>query len=172
MAVRTVFNLLGPLTNPAGAELQIMGVYDGDLVALLASVLGELGSRSALVVHGADGLDELSTTGPNRVAAWRDGHVQVCELDASELGLPRATLAQIRGGDPGRNAEITRGVLAGEPSPFRDVALLNAALALVVADKARTPHEGLALAAHAVDSGAARRVLDHMVAFTQAEAGR
>jgi anthranilate synthase/phosphoribosyltransferase len=170
MAVRTVFNLLGPLTNPAGAELQMLGVYDGDLVALVANVLGELGARSALVVHGADGLDELSTTGPNRIAALRDGQVQVYALDAADLGLPRATLAQLRGGDPARNAVITRAVLAGEPSPYRDIALLNAGLALVVADLAATPREGLSLAARSIDSGAAQRVLDHLVAFSQAEA--
>lgn len=170
MAVRTVFNLLGPLTNPAGAELQMLGVYDGDLVALVATVLGELGARAALVVHGADGLDELSTTGPNRVAALRDGQVRVYTLDAADLGLPRATLAQIRGADPERNAAITRSVLAGEPSPYRDIALLNAALALTVADLAATPQEGLALAAHSVDTGAARAVLAHLVDFSQAEA--
>ncbi|MHB1357108.1 MAG: bifunctional anthranilate synthase component II/anthranilate phosphoribosyltransferase [Anaerolineae bacterium] len=169
MAVRTVFNILGPLTNPAGAELQILGVYNADLVPLLANVLRELGSLSAFVVHGADGLDELSTTGPNRVAYLHNAEIQVYELDPADLGLPRTTLAQLRGGDPQQNAAITLGVLNGEPSPYRDIALLNAGLALVVAGQASTPQEGLMLAARSVDSGAARRVLEQLVAFTQAE---
>ncbi|MEN6480005.1 MAG: anthranilate phosphoribosyltransferase [Anaerolineales bacterium] len=169
MAVRTVFNMLGPLTNPANAEMQVLGVYDPDLVPLLAHVLAELGSRSALVVHGADGLDELSTTGLNRVAALREGQVSMYTLDPAELGLPRASLQQIQGGDPAHNAAITLGVLSGEHSPYRDIALLNAAMALVVADRAASPQEGLELAAESVDSGAARQVLDRLVSFTQSE---
>ncbi|MHB9032223.1 MAG: bifunctional anthranilate synthase component II/anthranilate phosphoribosyltransferase [Anaerolineae bacterium] len=169
MAVRTVFNLLGPLTNPAGAELQVMGVYDGDLVPIIANVLKELGSQSALVVHGADHLDELSTTGLNRVAFLRGGEVQVYELDPASLGLTHATLDMIKGGDPERNAAITRSVLAGEASPYRDIALYNAAMALVVASLANDPQEGLELAIRSVDSGAAATVLRNLVAFSQAE---
>lgn len=166
MGVRTVFNILGPLTNPAGAEVQVLGVYDGALTEMMAQVLASLGSRAAFVVHGADGLDELSTTGVNRVAQLRDGKVRTFTLDPLDLGMPRATLADLAGGDAADNAALTRAVLAGAPGPGRDVVLLNAAAALMAGGLAAGLREGLALAAESVDAGAARAKLSQLVAFT------
>lgn len=167
MAVRTVFNILGPLTNPAGASVQIIGVYDGALVEPLAHVLHDLGAESAYVVHGADGLDELSTTGPNLVGQLRDGHVTALRLDAADHGLLRTELAALRGGDAETNARITREVLSGSAGPCRDMVLLNAGMALVAADVAADPTEGLARAAESIDSGCALDVLERLIAFTQ-----
>ncbi len=166
MGVRTVFNILGPLTNPAGARAQVLGVYDGPLTEMMAWVLGSLGSQAAFVVHGADGLDELSTTGPNLVARLQDGQVHTFTLNPLELGLPRATLADLKGGDAGENAAIIRAVLDGETGPRRDVVLLNGAAALVVGGLATDLAEGLTLAARSLDSGAARGKLEALVAFT------
>ncbi len=170
MGVRTVFNILGPLANPAGASLQLVGVYDGRLVEPVAEVLRELGAEAAYVVHSAEGLDELSTTGVNHIAALRDGIVSCFELDATQLGLPRAPLEALRGGDAAENARLTREILDGAQGPRRDVVLLNAGMALVAAGVARDPREGLAMAAESVDSGRARRVLDALIAFTQGAA--
>jgi len=170
MGVRTVFNILGPLANPAGASLQLVGVYDGRLVEPVAEVLRELGAEAAYVVHSAEGLDELSTTGVNHIAALRDGIVSCFELDATQLGLPRAPLEALRGGDAAENAHLTREILDGAQGPRRDVVLLNAGMALVAAGVARDPREGLAMAAESVDSGRARRVLDALIAFTQGAA--
>jgi len=167
MGVRTIFNILGPLTNPAGASRQVMGVYDPGLTETLAHVLDGLGAKAAYVVHGADGLDELSTTGPNRVSVLRNGWVRSQTLDPAELGLPRARLSDLQGGDAETNAEIIRQVLAGERGPRRDVVLLNAAAALVVGGLAEDLASGLSLAAQAVDSGAAREKLEGLVALSQ-----
>ena len=167
MGVRTVFNLLGPLTNPAGATVQIMGVFDREWVEPLAHVLRELGSDAAYVVHGADGLDELSTTGPNYVARLHDGQVDCIALDAATYGLARVPLEALRGGDATENARITRDILQGARGPQRDVVLLNAGMALVAAGAAADPQEGLAMAAEAIDSGRANQVLDQLIAFTQ-----
>jgi anthranilate phosphoribosyltransferase len=169
MGVRTVFNILGPLTNPAGAQVQVLGVYDGALTEMLAQVLGALGSQAAYVVHGADGLDELSTTGPNRVTQLRNGYVRTFTLDPLELGLPRAELSDLQGGDAEENADILRAVLNGEPGPQRDVVLLNAAAGLVAGELAANLAEGLSLAAQSIDSGAARAKLDALVAFSNQE---
>ena len=166
MGVRTVFNILGPLTNPAGAQAQVLGVYDGALTDMMARVLGSLGSQAAFVVHGADGLDELSTTGPNQVARLRDGEVHTFTLDPLELGLPRATLSDLQGGDAEENAAIVHAVLDGERGPRRDVVLLNAAAGLAAGGMAADFVEGLSLAAQSIDSGAARATLDALVAFT------
>jgi anthranilate phosphoribosyltransferase len=163
MGVRTIFNVLGPLTNPAGAQRQLMGVYDPALTGVLARVLGGLGARAAFVVHGADGLDELSTTGTNRVGHLRDGWVREYHLDPTELGLPRANLEDLQGGTVEENAEIARGVLAGERGPRRDVVLLNAAAALVIGGKASHLREGLVQAAEVIDAGAALRTLEALV---------
>jgi anthranilate synthase/phosphoribosyltransferase len=169
LGVRTIFNLLGPLTNPAGAAAQVLGVYDPTLTEPLARVLGELGSRAAFVVHGADGLDELTTTGPNRISALRSGRVETHTFDPSDLGFRRAHLSDLRGGDAQENAGITRSILAGTLNGARrDVVLLNAAAALVAAGRARSLPEGIRAAEHSLDSGAAQRVLDHLVEFTQA----
>ena len=167
MGVRTVFNILGPLTNPASASVQLIGVYNRSLIEPLAHVLHELGAQAAFVVNSADGLDELSTTGLNYVASLRDGHVHCFTLDPVEQGLERATLTQIRGGDAGENARITRQILTGERAPRRDVVLLNAGMALVAADAAKDAREGIAQAAGSIDSGRALAVLEELIAFTQ-----
>jgi anthranilate phosphoribosyltransferase len=163
---RTIFNLLGPLTNPAGATHQLMGVYDPALTETLATVLATLGSRAAYVVHGADGLDELSTTGVNRISALRDGAVTTFDFDPVTLGLPRARLDDLRGGLPEENAAISRAVLAGEDrGPRRDVVLLNAAAALSL--ETGNWAVGLAESIAALDSGAALAALDNWVAVTR-----
>jgi anthranilate phosphoribosyltransferase len=172
MGVRTVFNILGPLTNPAGAQVQVLGVYDGALTEVMARVLNALGSQAAFVVHGADGLDELSTTGPNQVTQLQNGQVRTVTLDPLELGLPRATLADLEGGDAQENAAIARAVLDGERGPRRDVVLLNAAAGLVAGGVASDLSEGLSLGAQSIDSGAARAKLKALVAFSNNGNGR
>ena len=165
MGQRTIFNVLGPLTNPAGATHQLIGVYDGALTEPLAQVLGELGSKAAFVVHGADGLDELSTTGPNRVSHWHDGSVTTLELDPLELGLARATLDDFAGGLPEENARITHDILSGkDQGPRRDIVLLNAAAALSVA--CNDWAAGLEEARESIDSGGALRTLEAWVEKT------
>ena len=165
LGVRTLFNVLGPLTNPAGARRQVIGVYDGELVPVIAEVLAELGADHALVVHGDDGLDELTTTAPSRVAEVRAGSVRSYELDPRDLGVPRARPADLAGGSPKRNAELLRRVLAGEPGPLADVTALNAAAALLVADRAPSLAAGLDAAREALSSGAAERKLAQLVEF-------
>jgi len=167
LGVRTVFNILGPLANPAAAGVQVLGVYHSALTEMMARVLGALGGRAAFVVHGADGLDELSTTGPNRVTELRDGRVRTFALEPLELGLPRARLADLKGGDASENAAIILEVLHGVRGPRRDVVLLNAAAALVAGGSAAQLTDGLALAARSIDSGAARARLEALVAFSR-----
>ncbi len=162
----TVFNLLGPLTNPANASAQVVGVYSADLVEKLAEALAMLGLRRALVVHGNDGLDEITITGPTRVAEMRDGQVRAYEITPEDFGLQRAPLASISGGDVQDNAGIIRSILAGERSPRRDVVLLNAAAALVAAGRADTITEAVPIAAYSIDSDAARGRLELLVKFT------
>ena len=174
LKMRTVFNLLGPLTNPAGASAQVVGVYDASLTVLLARALGELGVRRALVVHGADGLDEISISGETHVAELRDKEVRTFTVAPEDFGLRRAPLDAIRGGDAKQNAEIIHKVLGrsmvhGDHGPHRDIVLANASAALVVADQATDFVDGARLAAHSIDSGAARERLDALVAFSQAE---
>jgi anthranilate phosphoribosyltransferase len=168
IGVRTVFNVLGPLTNPAGAGYQLLGVFDGALVQPLAEVLAGLGSERAMVVHGADGLDELSTTGPNQASVLEDGRVQSQVIDPAALGLPQAKLKDLLGGDAATNARLTRQVLAGEAGPRRDVVLLNAAATLVVGGKAPDLEAGLTQAAQSIDSGAALATLDALIDFSRA----
>lgn len=166
LAARTVFNILGPLTNPANATNLMIGVFDPNLTEPMAGVLGQMGCRAAFVVHGADGLDELSTTGVNRVSHLKDGSVTTFELDPADLGLPRATLDDLKGGEPTENAEITRGILSGEINgPKRDVVLLNAAVAL--STETRDFGAGLAAAKESLDSGVALGVLDSYVRMIQ-----
>ncbi len=168
MGVRTIFNILGPLTNPAGALSQMTGVYDPALTEPLARVLGELGSRGALVVHGHGGLDELTTTGPNRVSRLQGGQVITETLDPQALGLSLATPADLLGGTPEENAEVTRDILAGrETGPRRDVVALNAAATLVAAGRVEDMPAALKLANESINSGAALAVLEKFVAFTQ-----
>jgi anthranilate phosphoribosyltransferase len=166
LRLRTVFNLLGPLTNPAHASAQIVGVYSADLVEKLAEALSELGLRRALVVHGRDGLDEITITGPTKIAEVRDGRVRSYEVAPEEFGLSAAPIAEIAGGDAQENAGMIRRVLDGERSPRRDVVLLNAAAALVAAGLADRIHDAVPVAAYAIDSGHARQRLELLIEFT------
>jgi len=168
LGIRTIFNLLGPLSNPASVKRQVVGVFDAGWVEPLAEVLKNLGSIHAWVVHGEDGLDELTTTGVTRVAELKDDAVAVFEVTPEDADLPTATLAQLKGGDAQVNAAAIRDVLSGIPSPFRDIVLMNAAAALIVGGKAANLAEGAERAAHAIDSGAAARALDKLVAVTNA----
>jgi anthranilate phosphoribosyltransferase len=166
LRMRTMFNLLGPLTNPARASGQVVGVYALDLVEKLAEALSMLGLHRALVVHGLDGLDEVTITGPTRVAEARDGTVKTYEVTPEEFGIERATLADISGGDATENAAIIRALLDGKKSAHRDVVLLNSAAALVAARRADHLAEALPIAARSIDSGAAARTLTALVQFT------
>ncbi len=170
LRLRTVFNLLGPLTNPARASAQVVGVYSADLVEKLAQALNMLGLRRALVVHGEDGLDEITISGPTRVAEVRGGAVRAYLVAPEEFGIPRAKLEEISGGDAQANAGIIREILAGEKSARRDVVVLNAAAALVAAGRADKIADGIPLAQKSVDSGAARAKLETLVRFTAAHA--
>jgi anthranilate phosphoribosyltransferase len=165
---RTVFNLLGPLTNPAGASAQVVGVFDPSFTGLLAEALGELGVRRAFVVHGAEGLDEISLAGETHVAELRDGAVRSYTVVPEDFGLRRAPLEAIAGGDASHNAEIILRVLEGELGPHREVVQANAAAALVAAGRATDFLDGVRLAAESLDSGAARAKLDQLIAFTKA----
>ena len=168
LATRTIFNLLGPLSNPAGATRQVIGVFSRDWLVPLAEVLRNLGSEHVWVVHGSDGLDELTTTGPTFVAELKNGAVDAFEVTPEDAGLPQAAPEDLLGGDADANAEAIREVLAGTPSPFRDIVVLNAAAALVVAGKAATVLEGAQQAAQAIDSGAAKERLERLVRMTTA----
>jgi anthranilate phosphoribosyltransferase len=169
LGTRTIFNLLGPLSSPAGAKRQLVGVFAPEWVRPVAEVLGRLGVERAWVVHGA-GLDELTTAGKTHVAALADGRIESFEINAAEFGLPPARLADLKGGDPAHNARLMIDLLEGMPGPLRDVVLLNSAAALLVAGRAADLGEGIALAAHAIDTGAARRVLRDLVAMTNGAA--
>jgi anthranilate phosphoribosyltransferase len=169
LRMRTMFNLLGPLTNPACATGQVVGVYALDLADKLAEALSMLGLRRALVVHGLDGLDEITITGPTRIAEARDGNVKTYEVDPKEFGMERGTLADISGGDAQENAKLIREVLSGKKSPRRDVVMLNAAAALVAAGRANQLSEALPLAIRSVDSGAAANKLEAMAKLTAAQ---
>lgn len=165
LGTRTIFNLLGPLANPAGVRRQIMGVFAAEWVEPLARVLGRLGSERAWVVHG-DGLDELTTTGPSLVAEWQGGTVRTFELTPEDAGLPRAALDDLKGGDAAHNAEAIRAVLNGVKGPFRDAVVMGAAGALVVAGKVESLKDGARMAALSIDSDAARTALDRLVRVT------
>ena len=166
LATRTIFNLLGPLSNPAGVNRQKIGVFSRQWVQPLAEVLRNLGSESIWVVHGSDGLDEVTLTGPTFVAALENGKIRSFEITPEDAGLPRADGAALKGGDANANAESLRGVLAGKPSAYRDVALLNAAAALVVAGKAKDLKDGVAQGKQALDSGAAAQRLQKLIAVS------
>jgi anthranilate phosphoribosyltransferase len=172
LGVRTVFNVLGPLTNPAGARAQIVGVYSAQLAPVIADVLCRLGTSRAFVVHGAGGIDELSPAGPNLVCEVADGAVRSRTIDPLELGVARCAPDDLRGGTPKENATAIRGVLGGETGPHRDAVLLNAAGAIAAAGHAGDLAEGLALARAAVDSGVAVERLERLVEFSRAEVAR
>jgi anthranilate phosphoribosyltransferase len=166
LRLRTVFNLLGPLTNPAHASAQVVGVYSDGLVEKLAEALSMLGLRRALVFHGSDGLDEITISGTTRIAELRDGQVRTYEVTPEEFGLHRSPLESISGGDAAENARIIRDVLVGKKSACRDVVLLNAAAALVAGGRANHLTEAVPVAAAAIDSGAAAAKLAALVEFT------
>ncbi|HZF03014.1 MAG TPA: anthranilate phosphoribosyltransferase [Patescibacteria group bacterium] len=167
MGVRTVFNMLGPLTNPAAANAQIIGVYAASLTEPLARVLAELGTVRAFVVHGADNLDEISNTGESRVSEVREGSVRTYAVRPEDFGMARASIKDLQGGDREQNAEIIRAVLGGETGPRCDIVLMNAAAALVAGARARDLKDGVAVAAQSIDSGAARGKLDALVALSR-----
>ncbi len=166
LATRTIFNLLGPICNPAGVKRQLTGVFAREWVEPVASTLGRLGSERAWVMHGGDGTDELTTTGVSHVSEWNSGKVTSFEVSPEDAGLPVAKPEDLKGGDAGTNAAALRAVLAGESGAYRDVVLYNAAAALVVADKASDLEAGVEMAADAVDSGKAQASLDRMIELT------
>ncbi len=163
--IRTVFNILGPLTNPARASAQVIGVYDGGLALMMAQVLKELGTTRAYVVHGEDGLDEISTTGHTQIAELREGDIRCYRVAPEDFGLKRATLADLKGGSAADNAEIIRRILNGEAGPKRDIVVLNAGAAIAAGGKAADIAEGVKAAEASIASGAARQRLERLVAF-------
>jgi anthranilate phosphoribosyltransferase len=165
---RTVFNLLGPLTNPAGASVQVAGVFDLLVMELVARALAQLGVQRAFVVHGAEGLDEISLAGSTHVAEVRGPEVRTFILAPEDFGLPRAPLEAIAGGDARRNAEIIRQIFNGAPGPYRDIVLANAAAALVAAGRGQEFCDGVLAAAQSIDSGAARAKLERFISFSRA----
>lgn len=167
LGFRTLFNLLGPLTNPAGAKRQVLGVPSVKFVEPIAKALGQLGAKKAWVVHGS-GLDELTTTGETEVAEWADGRLRLFTITPEAVGLPRAALADITGGAPDHNAAALKRLLEGEIGPYRDIACLNAAAAFLVGDKVETLREGVDLARQVIDEGRALQALNRLVAITNA----
>ena len=165
LGTRTIFNLLGPMSNPAGTRRQLVGVFAPEWVVPMAEVLGRLGAERAWVVHGS-GIDEMTTAGVTTVAEFRDGKVTRFEVTPEEVGLPRVALDDLRGGEPAHNAALMRDLLGGATGPLRDVVLLNSAASLVVAGRTEDLRAGIAMAAEALDSGAARDILDRLVAMT------
>ena len=167
LGFRTVFNLLGPLANPARARRQLLGVFDTRWVEPLARVLGALGAERAWTVHG-QGMDEITTTGETQVAEWRDGQVRLFRITPEAVGLPRASLAELTGGAPNENAAALRDLLAGAKGPYRDIVLINAAAAFLVADRVETLREGVELAGQVLDEGKAAQALARLVAIAPA----
>ena len=167
LGTRTIFNLLGPLANPAGVKRQVVGVFAADWIEPLAHVLGRLGAERAWVVHGEPGLDELSTVGATHVAEWDGSTVSRFTIEPEDAGLERATLAELKGGDADENAAAIQALLAGTKGPLRDAVLLAASAALLVADKADDLRDGVAIASQSIDTGKARAALDRLVAITQ-----
>jgi anthranilate phosphoribosyltransferase len=168
LGIRTIFNLLGPISNPAGVTRQVLGVFSREWVEPIAHVLANLGAEHVWVVHGHDGLDELTTTGATTVAELMAGKITVFEVTPADAGLPPAKLADLKGGDAATNAAAIRELLVGAKGPFRDIVLLNTAAALIVGGKAVSLADGVALATHAIESGAARAALDRLIEITNA----
>ena len=168
IGIRTIFNILGPLTNPAMATRQLIGIYSGDLVAVIAHVLKNLGSARALIVHGLEGLDEISLCGPTKVAELRDGAVREYTVEPEQFHLKRCRLEELHGGNAEQSALIVRGVLDGKEGPARDVVLLNSGAAVYVSGRAGTIQDGIRLAAESIDSGKARQKLAELVEMTNA----
>jgi anthranilate phosphoribosyltransferase len=168
LGTRTIFNLLGPLSNPAGVKRQLIGVFSATWLEPMAEVLRNLGSERVWITHGSDGLDEITTTGPTRVVELKGGAIHAFEVTPEEAGVERAEPAALKGGDPAYNAEALRRALSGAPGAYRDIALINAGAALVVAGKAASLRDGVAQGAAAIDSGAARNTLDRLIAVSNA----
>ena len=166
MGIRTIFNMLGPLTNPAGANIQVVGVYAAPLTELLAGVLKELGSTRALVVHGSDGLDEISISSESKITELNHGEVTTYIVAPEDFGLRRSSLSEIQGGDARQNGEIILGILRGAPGPRRDIVVLNAAAAFLASGRAKDLSEGVKLATESIDSGNGLRKLEHLRDFT------
>ncbi len=167
IGIRTVFNILGPLTNPAGAKNYLLGVADGSMVEKMAQVLKSLGCNHALVVHGEDGLDEITISGKTQVCELKGGRIKKYTVSPEDFGLPTASLDSLKGGTAQENASLLRKILAGAPGPQRDVVLMNAAAALVAGDKAKTLRQGLDLAKEAIDSGRAIARLEQLIELSQ-----
>jgi len=167
IGIRTVFNILGPLTNPADAKAQVLGVAEGSLVEKLASVLQGLGCHHALVVHGEDGLDEITITGKTQVCELKDGHIKGYSISPEDFGLPRTSLDSLKGGIVDKNAALLRSILAGAPGPQRDVVLMNAAAVLLAGDRVETLQQGAALAGEVIDGGDALAKLEQLVELSQ-----
>jgi anthranilate phosphoribosyltransferase len=167
LGFRTIFNLLGPISNPAGVRRQLLGIYSRDWIEPIAHVLAKLGTEKAWIVHGSDGLDEMTTTGITHVAVLENGRVTMRDIAPEDAGLKRTTLTAIKGGEPAENAAALRALLDGAIGAYRDIVLFNAAAALVVADKATDLKDGVALAANAIDSGRAKAALARLAAVTQ-----
>lgn len=170
LGTRTIFNILGPMSNPAGTRRQMIGVFSRDLVVPMAEVLASLGSERIWVVHGSDGLDEITTTGPTHVAELQDGRISTFDIGPADIGLSSARPDELKGGDSETNAAAIRALLGGERGPFRDIVIFNSSAALVVAGKVADLKEGATLAAEAIDSGAALACLNKLVAVSKAEA--
>ncbi len=167
LGTRTIFNLLGPQCNPAGVKRLLLGVFDRRWLQPIAEVLGGLGAERVMVVHGWDGLDEISTTGPTEIVEWRDGAISRSSVSPADAGLRLATLAELKGGDAQFNADAMRRVLSGERSAYRDIAIFNAAGGLMVADRVASFKDGVAMAGAAIDSGTASKTLDRLIAASQ-----
>ncbi|MFT4098376.1 MAG: anthranilate phosphoribosyltransferase [Rhodoblastus sp.] len=169
LGTRTIFNILGPLSNPAGVKRQLLGVFSREWLVSMAETLRALGSERVWLVHGSDGLDEMTTTGVTHVVELKDGNIHAFDVAPEDAGVKRATLADLKGGDPAHNAAALTAVLDGAHGPYRDIAILNSAAALVVADKAANLKEGAALAAQSIDEGRARAALARLVAVSNAD---
>jgi anthranilate phosphoribosyltransferase len=166
IGIRSIFNVLGPLTNPAGANVQVLGVYKPELTSLLAEVLQRLGSTSALVVYGDGSFDEISIVGPTQVSELRNGTIRDYRIEPEDFGMFRASVSDIKGGDAEKNAAIIREVLDGRPGPRRDIVLLNAGATFYAAGKAQDIQEGIQIAAQSIDSGAANNKLEQLIKHT------
>ncbi|MBM4330111.1 MAG: anthranilate phosphoribosyltransferase [Deltaproteobacteria bacterium] len=169
IGIRTVFNLLGPLTNPAGATVHLLGIYRQDLLQRVAEALRDLGSKAAYVVHGKDHSDEISITGKTNICQLKDGAIEKYQIEPEEAGLEKASLRAIQGGTPEKNAEILLRTLKGEPGPAKDVVLLNAAAVFVAAGKTTCLREGVAMARESIDSGKALQKLNELIRFSREE---
>ncbi len=170
LGTRTIFNLMGPLSNPAGTKRQLIGVFAEQWLEPMACVLAELGTERAWIVHGSDGIDEITTTGPSEVAELNGGQVRRFKVSPEDAGLPRATAADLKGGDAAANAAAIRAMLGGQHGPYRDIVLLNAAAALVVAGKAANLRDGVGHGSKAIDAGGAHKALERLVTITNAKA--